>query len=346
VLPLLTSDLLPVSLLLQLLVAITISLLGLGMSFFFSGTETAFYRVSTVRLMIAANAGDRIARRLLDFAHRPGRFVATTLVGNNVANYLVSLGTGLAIALLVESEGFAEVIGTWAVTPIVFVCGELLPKNICYVAPSWLLRRGAFLFRFFYYLYLPVSLPLAMISHLLERIAGAATGAADLVFGRNRLTQVFSQGRQAGLLTDAQSRFLTGLLTASGDAVEQTMTPVDRVFGLTDDATRDAVIEHARRLALTEVVLASSSNPSDWTHYVRVAELAVSDRPVSTLKRPLPRFQAEQAKLEVLLALRTAGDSLGGIVRDDELIGVANERGLVESVFRAGRPLAVASAAA
>ncbi len=83
-------------LLLELLAAFAIFLIGLGMSFFFSGTETAFYRVSTVRLMIAANAGDKIARRLLDFAHRPGRFVATTLVGNNVANYLVSIGTGLA----------------------------------------------------------------------------------------------------------------------------------------------------------------------------------------------------------------------------------------------------------
>jgi hypothetical protein len=116
------------------------------------------------------------------------------------------------------------------------------------------------------------------------------------------------------------------------------------VFGLTDAAPREAVIEHARRLALTDVVLASPTDPAEWTHYIRVAELAVSDRPVAVLMRPLPRFRAEQAKLEVLLALRTAGDSLGGIVRDGELIGIANERGLVESVFRAGRPLAVAAA--
>ena len=124
------------------------------------------------------------------------------------------------------------------------------------------------------------------------------------------------------------------------------MTPVDRVFGMTDDAAGEEVIEHARRLALTEVVLSSRSRPGEWTHYVRVAELAISDRPLAALKRPLPRFQADQAKLEVLLALRTAGDSLGSIVRDGELIGIANERGLVESIFRAGRPLAVASAAA
>jgi CBS domain containing-hemolysin-like protein len=180
---------------------------------------------------------------------------------------------------------------------------------------------------------------------LLERIAGAATGSADLVFGRNRLTQVFSQGRQAGLLTDVQSRFLTGLLSVSGEAIEQTMTPADRIFGLRYEATRAEMLEHARRLALTEIVLDSQSRPGEWTQYVRVAELAVSDRPISNLVRPLPRFTAGQAKLEVLLALRTAGESLGAVDQDGVLIGIANERGLVESVFRAGRPLAVAPTA-
>lgn len=327
--------------LLDLLMAAVLFALGLAMSFFFSGSETGFYRISTVRLTIEANAGDRIARRLLRFAHRPGRFVATTLVGNNVANYLVSVGTGLATAEVIESE-FAEVFGTWAVTPVLFVCGELLPKNVCYIAPSWMLRRGSGLFRIFYYLYLPIAFPLALISQLLARFAGAAEGSADLVFGRNRLTQVLSQGRQAGLLTDAQGRFLTGLLSASGDAVVQTMTPADRVFGVTDNVGRSELLEHAERLALTEVVVGPAGQPGQWTHYVRVAEVALSEHAVAVHFRPLPRFDARQARLEVLLALRTAGDTLGAVIRDGRVVGVANERDLVESLFRAGRPIAVA----
>lgn len=331
--------------LLETLAALGLFALGLGLSFFFSGTETAFYRVSTVRLTIEANAGDRIAQRLLRLTLRPGQFVATTLVGNNVANYLVSLGTGLATAIFVQSEGFAEVLSTWAVTPVVFVCGELLPKNICYLTPSWLLRRGAGLFRVFYWLFLPVALPLALISHLLEKIAGTATGASDFVFGRSRLTQVFSQGRQAGLLTDAQGRFLTGLLSTSAHAVAESMTPADRAFGLSLDAGRETVLDHARRYALTDIVLGPRDQPGAWTHYVQVAELALSGRPIAAHLKPLPRFDARQAKLEVLLALRTAGDTLGAVTRDGVVIGIVNERGLVESLFRAGRPLAVAPTA-
>ena len=329
----------------ELLVAAVVFALGLAMSFFFSGTEIAFYRISTVRLTIEATAGNRTARRLLNFTQRPGRFVATALVGNNIANDLVTIGTALGTAGLMRSEGLAEIVGTWAVTPLVFVFGELLPKNLGYLAPSWMLHRGARLFQLFYWLLLPVSAPLAMVSHLLERVAGGRMGTADLVFGRSRLNQIFRQGRQAGLLTDAQARFLTGLLTASGETVADVMVPADRVHGLADDTDRDTVLDHARRLGLSEVPLCPADRPGDWTHCVRIAELALSNRPLREHRRPLPQFETRQVKLEVLLALRTAGDTQGVVRREGKTIGLVNERGLVESLFRAGRPLAVAPAA-
>ena len=316
-------------------------LVGLGMSAFFSGSETAFYRLSTVRLTIDANAGDRAARRLLRFTQRPGQFVATTLVGNNVANYLVSAATGLAVGMFVSAGGgFAEVAATWLVTPIVFVGGELLPKNLCYLAPGYFLRRGLRMFRLFYWVFLPVSFPLAAMSRLLERLTGATAGPVDLVFGRSRLTEVLREGRQAGLLTDAQSRFLTGLLATGADTVAASMTPADRVPGLPEGTNRNALLDHARRHGITEVVLAAADG--QWQRYVRVTELALLSR--TDLGRPLPQFDQRQTQLDVLLALRTAGEPLGAVLREGRVVGIVNERSLIEQLFRAGRPLALAPA--
>ena len=328
---------------LELLIALGVFTLGLALSFFFSGTETAFYRISTIRLTIGANAGDRVAQRILQYTLQPGRFVATTLVGNNIANYLVSLGSGLAIGLFVAAGGMAEVLATWFVTPVVFVFGELLPKNISYVSPSWLLRRGASPFRLIYWLLSPATLPLALISRMLERLAGAAAGKTDLIFGRSRLTQIFSQGHQAGLLTDAQGRFLTGLLSASDNKIIETMTPADRVHVISDRADRQSVLEHGRSFALTDIIFEANDRPGQWTHYVRAAELALSDRSLLEIRRDLPRFDQSRARLEVLLELREHGDTLGAVVREDRIIGIVDERHLVESLFRAGRPLVVTS---
>jgi len=71
-------------------------LLGIFLSGFFSGSETGFYRASRVRIVIASLDGDRMSKALVKLINNPALFVATTLIGNNVANYV----TSLAIVLL------------------------------------------------------------------------------------------------------------------------------------------------------------------------------------------------------------------------------------------------------
>jgi Mg2+/Co2+ transporter CorB len=66
-------------------------ILGVLLSAFFSGSETGFYRVARVRLVLDGMGGDTLSRFLLFLTNHPALFVATTLIGNNIANYLVSL---------------------------------------------------------------------------------------------------------------------------------------------------------------------------------------------------------------------------------------------------------------
>ena len=64
--------------------------IGLALSAFFSGSETGMYRVSRIRLVLDGLSGGRVARGIIQLLNNPAIFVATTLVGNNIANYLVS----------------------------------------------------------------------------------------------------------------------------------------------------------------------------------------------------------------------------------------------------------------
>ena len=61
---------------------------GLILSALFSGSEIGFYRIPRVRLRLDALEGDFIARGLLWLTNYPTLFVATTLIGNNIANYI------------------------------------------------------------------------------------------------------------------------------------------------------------------------------------------------------------------------------------------------------------------
>lgn len=320
---------------LSFLGAVLLFLVGLRLSAFFSGSETGFYRASFLRLTIDAQAGDRIAKRLLWFARNPSYFVATTLVGNNVANYTTTAAINLGAVALLENRGdWVEIVGTLLLSPVIFVFGELVPKNVYYRAPLQLLRRGSRLFRIFYWLFLPVSLPLVGITKLLERFERSEKGPMELVLGRSRLAQVFVHGRQEGILTDVQNRLVHGLLHTAARPVSDSMTPASRAFGLPESSSREQILSYAQRFGTSSVLMSRDGVPEEWYGYLRVADVAISPKPVKSLIRPMPVVAPTLSRLETLLMLRNAGEQYGQVARNGKVLGVISERGLIEQLFR------------
>lgn len=324
----------------SLLVALVLFLAGLRLSAFFSGAETGFYRISHLRLGIDADRGDRRAQRLAWFAKNPGHFVATTLVGNNLANYVTTLGVGLAAATIVGVDaGWVEVVATLLVTPVVFVFGELLPKNLFYRAPMSLLHGAAPLFVVFYRVFLPVSIPLVLLAQLFERLSGSSD-RLDALLGRSRLVQALSQGHEHGLLTDAQDRLAHGVLEIASQSVRDAMTPADRVLGISADTSRAEALDFAGRFGATHLIVREADGDSGsgsgpvWVGYVRAVDLAISRLPWKELVRPLPEIESSASKLDALAALHEVGESRGVVVDGERQLGIVGEQGLVEHVFR------------
>ena len=123
------------------LTAILLFAASLLLSAFFSGCETGLYRIPRLRLVNDSLSGKRWSRVLLGLTNNPSLFVATTLVGNNLANYL----SGLSIVLLAQiwfgQIALVELVAPILLSPVVFVYGELLPKNLFFQAPYGLLSQ-------------------------------------------------------------------------------------------------------------------------------------------------------------------------------------------------------------
>lgn len=320
---------------LEMLGAILLFLAGVWLSAFFSGAETGFYRIGFLRLMIDAHSGDKRARSLMWYTQNPSYFVATTLIGNNVANYVTTVAIGIAVAALFTRQvWWAEIVGTLLFSPLIFLWGELIPKNLYYRAPLTLLRRRTHLFNAFYRLFLPLSLPLIGITKLFERFSRTQNKPLELMLGRSRLVQVLSAGHKEGLLTDVQSRLINGIMQAAGQPVRTAMTPINRVLAMADDSDRRQLLDHARKYGLADVAVHTPDNPSDCHSYLRVADLQISTDPVPSLFRRMRDIDVGAGKLQALLALRQSGDSFARIVSDGEVLGLINERGLSEQMIR------------
>lgn len=321
--------------LIYLLLFTAVFLFGLRLSAFFSGCETGFYRISRLRLSIDAQSGDAPAAKLLWFVKSPAYFVATMLIGNNVANYITTVALLSGAALIVgQNSTFVEISATLLFSPIIFIFAELMPKNLYYRAPMSLLRNDAKFITVFYYLFLPVSFPLIGLTKLLSRLGRSQNVNAGTTLSRNRLIHVVGEGEKEGVLTAIQNQLVQGMFDNMDYKVGSSMTKIHVVYSIEDSKNRDEILEFARKFGLSFAVVKSDSEADPWVGYYKISELYALHGELKNFLKPLPRFSTETSKLEVLFALREQKAVCGLVISEkEEVVGLVSQRGLSEQLF-------------
>ncbi|KAA0214443.1 MAG: DUF21 domain-containing protein [Leptolyngbya sp. PLA3] len=106
--------------------------LGLCGSAMCSGLETGFYCVSSLRLSLrlGGRMRDRAAEHVRAELDRPERLLTTLLIGNNIFNYVASLGLASLMLSMEIGEVWVIVLQAAVLTPLLLVFGESLPKEV------------------------------------------------------------------------------------------------------------------------------------------------------------------------------------------------------------------------
>ena len=311
-------------------------LVGILLSAFFSGTETGFYRVSRVRLVLDGLVGDPIARGLLWLTNNPTLFVATTLVGNNLANYVTSLAIVLATDQIVRQDTFgAQLIAPVVFAPVVFVYGELLPKSLFYQAPNRLLRRGGPLFMLCGVLFAPLTAILWAFGRFLGWIVGQSPEHVRLMLARRELSRVLEEGHEAGILRPAQRNLAQGLFAAASQPVVRFATPVARTVSVRIGLKRSDVLRLARRHHLPAIPVEEAGHSRRLVGYVRMVDLSLQEGDRIEQVRPLMQIPHTETYIVALMRMQSQREMLARVVDEaGRTVGILNARRLTEPLFR------------
>ena len=108
--------------------SITLVILMLLLSAFFSGLEIAFISVNKLRIELKSNQGKHWAKLCSNYIKSPSKFISTILVGNNIALVIYSYFMGKVI---VGYLGISSIlIQTIISTILILITAEFLPKAI------------------------------------------------------------------------------------------------------------------------------------------------------------------------------------------------------------------------
>lgn len=233
---------------------ITLFLIGLSFSAFFSGTETGLYRVSRTRLILDGLSGSWAGRGLIWLLNHSAIFVATTLVGNNLANYMTSFAVVMFAGVVFAGGPSVELALTVIITPVVFVFGELLPKHLFFQAPYRLLTATRWVLLTATVFFSPVSILLALLGNALQAMTGETPFRINLTMARGDLNRVLRDGHEAGILTTSQRSLAQNIFEIGNQAAVQFGVRPDRL-AVVDTPVDLATARHQARRCNHPIIL-------------------------------------------------------------------------------------------
>lgn len=323
-----------------LLVPLVAALLGVAVMAVFSGLETGFYSANRVRLAVRVARGRRDARVLDGERKRPTHALIALLLSINVAGFIQAWG----VAAVLDAQGFGPAATTAinfiVLLPVVFLLGDLLPKELFRLhADSWTYRL-AWMLRTLRLAFAAVGViaTLDALARVLARAFGASEHRRGLS-SREELVRMVQEGEGAGLLEardmDVASRILAVRTTRVLDrivpwsrvvTISAALTPAERSEALRACAhTRVPVIDESGRvvgmLATIDAVLAPSAATATL---MATAIVLRPETPVGTALRLMRAHRTQSAivgGVDVPLGLVTLKDLVRPLVGEAAWLG-------------------------
>lgn len=196
---------------------LTLLLICIVFSAFFSSAETALFSISKVRALHLAKEGRSVDEIICAMKQDSHRLLATILIGNNLVNIgASSLATAIAMDHLKSN---AVGIATGIMTLIILVVGEIFPK-------SFATRNNIFVSRLVIYplfwmskLFYPLILILNFIPRLLKGIEGAPAVTEDELM---TMVEVVEEG---GEIKEEEREFISNIFEFDDTSASEIMTP-------------------------------------------------------------------------------------------------------------------------
>ena len=200
-----------------------IILLAFAGSALFSGLETGGYLVNRIRLRARVRQNERSARRLQESLSDVHRFIFTVLIGNNIANYLLSREVTRLYSGTFPLH--AETVATLTLMLPLFLLGELIPKNIFRHHADTLMYRSSVLLRWSQRLLSPATGFLKALFNLLTGGRSRKEELGGFSLSLQGFREYFAEADRQDVLSAHQHGMIDNLVAMHRIPVQQIMLP-------------------------------------------------------------------------------------------------------------------------
>lgn len=312
---------------LWIIVAVLACILS-GMS---SGIETGIYVLNKIRLDLHASAGSKSAKRLSRLVAKPDNLLVVILIGTNIGAYIATFAIS-ALYILFGAGQNAEWYTIATATPLLFILGESLPKNVFRRFGETLTHKCS--------IFLELSsvafnwCGLAPLIRFVSRLIMMLTPAGrrtDTPLARLTARHIVAEGAASGVITHFQSVMAQRAMEIKLVAIDTAMTPMDRVVTVPVDITRDQLTGIMRTHNYSQFPVTDQTG--QIVGILNIFDMLIGDtQNVMQVARKPITIDHESSVTDALYHLNTANRLMAVVTKDDNPVGIITVKDLVEEI--------------
>ena len=247
------------------------------LSAFFSGMEIAYVSSNKIHIEIEKKQNNFLAGILKKITKRPSKFIATMLVGNNIALVIYGFFMGDLLMEYVPIVGFfGLLLQTLISTLVILLTAEFLPKVFFQIYANSLFKIFAVPAYFFYVLFSFISEFIIWISDLILKVIFKSKGdTVQLTFSKLELGNYISEQMEIAETKeemDSEIQIFQNALDFSEVKSREAMIPRTEVVAVDIDTTPKELAKIFTETGLSKI-LVYKDNIDDILGYVHSFEL-------------------------------------------------------------------------
>lgn len=308
------------------------------LSAFFSGMEIAYVSSNKIHIEIEKKQNTFLASVLKKITKRPSKFIATMLVGNNIALVIYGFFMGDLLMRYIPLAGFSGLlVQTIISTLVILMTAEFLPKVFFQIYANSLVKVFAVPAYFFYVLFSLISEFVIWISDLVLKLIFKSEGdTVQLTFSKLELGNYISEQMdiaEAKDEMDSEIQIFQNALDFSEVKSREAMIPRTEIVAVDIDTTTKELAKIFTETGLSKIII-YKDNIDDILGYVHSFELF--KKPPSITKVLMPVIFVPETMLikDVLGILSKKRKSIAVVIDEyGGTSGIITVEDIIEELF-------------
>jgi len=330
--------------------SILIIILSLVLSAFFSGMEIAFVSANKIHIEIEKKQAGFLAKVLARLTHKPSKFIATMLIGNNIALVIYGFYMGDLLmswfqSMLPSQYGFVQIwltdfsllTQTIISTIIILISAEFLPKVFFQIYANTLLKILAIPAYMFYALFSLVSDFIIKLTDIILRTLFKTDGdEVQLAFSKMELGDYITEQMEALEEeddVDSEIQIFQNALEFTAVKAREVMVPRTEITAVELHETPKSLAKLFTETGYSKI-LVYKDTVDNIIGYIHSYELFKKPKTIKSILLPV-EFVPETMLIHAILKILTKKRKSMAVVLDEYggTSGVMTVEDIVEELF-------------